>query len=127
MNKQEVTARFKELGFSAEDCWVQTGAAMLMHGLREQTHDIDMGCTTELANKIAESGAPYELLPDGRKKFVIGGDVEVSENWERGTVTVIDGVPVVSLKDVIRCKKRLGREKDLIDIERIEKHLSENR
>ena len=126
MNRQEVAARFAELGFSTDECWVQTGAAMLMHGLREKTHDIDMGCTTELANKIAASGAPYELLPDGRKKFTVGGDVEISENWQPGTVTVIDGVPVVSLEDVIRCKKELGREKDLRDIAKIEEYLREN-
>jgi len=126
MNRQEVAARFASLGFSVEECWVQTGAAMLMHGLREKTHDIDIGCTSSLAEKIAASGAPYELLPDGRKKFVIGGDVEVSENWQPGTVTVIDGVPVVSLEDVIRCKTELGREKDLRDIATIKDYLSKN-
>lgn len=125
MNRAEVIARFKELGYSVDECWIQTGAALVMHGVREKTHDIDMGCSSSLARKIAESGAPYVLLENGRKKFDIGGDVEVSENWEPGTVTVIDGVPVVSLEDVIRCKKNLGREKDFRDIALIEQFLGD--
>jgi len=120
MDKKEVAARFASLGFPASECWVQTGAAMVMYGIRERTHDIDMGCTKALADRIAASGAPWVTLPDGRRKYTIGGDVEVSENWSPGTVTVIDGVPVVSPEDVIACKRALGREKDFRDIALIE-------
>ena len=123
MDRQGVIDRFRSLGFSADECWVQTGAAMVMYGLRELTHDIDMGVTTALARRIEASGAPYTVFPDGHKKFDIGDDVEASENWQGGTVTVIDGVPVVSPEDIIRCKRALGREKDMRDIAIIEEWL----
>ena len=125
MTRDEVIQKMKDTGFDPEEYWIQAGAAMLLHGLREQTHDIDIGCTPALMAKIRAMGCPYELLPDGHKKYAVTEDIEASENWAPGTVTRIDGLPVVSLEDVIRLKESLGREKDRRDIARIRAYLQE--
>ena len=79
MDRQGVINRFRSLGFPTDECWVQTGAAMVMYGLREKTHDIDMGVTPALARRIEASGAPCTVFPDGHRKFDIGDDVEAAE------------------------------------------------
>ena len=127
MDRQGIIERFRSLGFSTDECWAQTGAAMVMYGMRERTHDIDMGCTSALAERVAASGVPYKTFDDGRKMFLIGDDVELSENWQGGTVTVIDGVPVVSPEDIIRCKETLNREKDHRDIAIIREWISKQK
>lgn len=123
MTRDEVIQKMKATGFPPEEYWIQAGAAMLLHGLREQTHDIDIGCSPALMERIRAMGCPYELLPDGHKKYAVTEDIEASENWASGTVTLIDGLPVVSLEDVIRLKESLGREKDIRDIARIRAYL----
>ncbi len=123
MTRDEVIQKMKATGFPPEEYWIQAGAAMLLHGLREQTHDIDIGCSPALMERIRAMGCPYELLPDGHKKYAVTEDIEASENWASGTVTLIDGLPVVSLEDVIRLKESLGREKDFRDIARIRAYL----
>ena len=123
MTRDEVIQKMKATGFPPEEYWIQAGAAMLLHGLREQTHDIDIGCSPALMERIRAMGCPYELLPDGHKKYAVTEDIEASENWASGNVTLIDGLPVVSLEDVIRLKESLGREKDFRDIARIRAYL----
>ena len=51
-------------------------------------------------------------------------DVEIYENWIEGTVEIIGGVPVVCAEGLMEMKRKLGREKDLADIARIEKVLA---
>ena len=47
MNKQDIISRLKDFPYSREEYWVITGSAMVLYGIREQTHDIDMGCTSQ--------------------------------------------------------------------------------
>lgn len=123
MNRDELIAKMKALDFPSDQYWIQAGAAMLMHGLRERTHDIDIGCTPALMERIRAMGCPYEELADGARKYAVTEDIEASENWAKGTVTLMDGLPVVSLEDVLALKRCLNREKDQKDIARIEEHL----
>ncbi len=123
MNREELIAKMKALDFPAEEYWIQAGAALLLHGLRERTHDIDIGCTPALMARIRAMGCPYETLEDGHRKYAVTEDVEASENWARGTVTLIEGLPVVSPEDVLALKRSLNREKDQRDIARIEEFL----
>ncbi len=123
MNREELVAKMKALDFPADQYWIQAGAAMLLHGLRERTHDIDIGCTPALMERIRAMGCPYEVLADGHRKYAVTEDIEASENWAPGTVSFIEGLPVVSLEDVLDLKRSLNREKDQRDIARIEEYL----
>lgn len=58
---------------------------------------------------------------DGSRKILFSEDIEIFENWIDGTVEIISGVPVVSVDGLIAMKRKLGREKDLTDIDLIEK------
>lgn len=123
MDKAELIRRVNELDFDKNEYWLVTGSAMVLYGLRAETGDIDLGCSTKMANELESKGYQTIILSDGTRKIVFGKDVEIFENWIFDTVSIIDGVPVISLNGLIEMKKSLGREKDKRDIELIEAHL----
>ena len=93
---------------------------MVLHGFRTQTRDIDLGCSTSLADRLERQGYPVSRCDDGSRRISYAADVEIFENWIEDTVEIISGVPVVSVDGLIQMKKNLGREKDLADIALIE-------
>ena len=92
-----------------------------MHGVRPQTQDIDLGCTTRLADQLERQGYVVSRCKDGTRKISYSENVEIFENWIEGTVEIVSGVPVVCVDGLIQMKKQLGREKDIADIAQIEK------
>lgn len=120
-DKQSLSQRLKELSFPEKEYWVVAGGAMVLHGLRPQTHDIDLGCSILLADKLEQQGYCVSHCEDGTRKIVYSEDIEIFENWIEGKVEIINGVPVVSVDGLIQMKKKLGRDKDLADIALIEK------
>ena len=120
-DKPSMLQRLGELPFPATEYWVITGGAMVLYGFRPQTHDIDLGCTTALADRLEQQGYPVSRTVDGSRKIAYADDVEIFENWLEGTVELVDGIPVVSVDGLIEMKRKLGREKDLADIALIEK------
>ena len=124
MNRAELMARVKALPFPKEDYWVITGGAMVLYGLREETHDIDLGCTSRLADELEQQGAQVSIRKDGTRKLVLEGDIEIMENWLYDRVEELDGVPVISLAGLKEMKQSLGREKDLRDIALIDAYLA---
>ena len=124
-DKCSLMQRLKELPFSEKEYWVVAGGAMVLHGFRPQTHDIDLGCSARLADELEQQGHAVSRCEDGTRKILYSEDIEIFENWIEGTVETIDGIPVVCVDGLIRMKRNLGREKDFADIELIEKELSE--
>lgn len=116
MTQKEIKQKLQTLDFPSSEYWVITGSAMVLYGIREQTHDIDLGCTKQLADRLEAEGCPVERLADGNRKILMGEDVEIFENWLYDRVESVDGFPVISLKGLITMKKALGREKDLRDL-----------
>ena len=113
--------RLLELPFPEKEYWVVAGSAMVLHGFRPQTPDIDLGCSTLLADKLEQQGYAVARCEDGTRKILYSENIEIFENWIEGTVEIISGVPVVCADGLIQMKKKLGREKDLADIALIEK------
>lgn len=55
-DKLSLLQRLQELSFSETEYWVVAGSAMVLHGFRPHTHDIDLGCSTRLADKLEQQG-----------------------------------------------------------------------
>ena len=124
MTRADILERLRALNWPVEDYWLVAGGAMVLYGLRPETHDLDLGCTTARADALAAAGVPYKEMEDGSgRRFSVSGDVEVFENWLMDRVELVDGVPVVSLQGLREMKRALGREKDLKDIARIDAFL----
>jgi len=122
LGKSQIIAALNGAGFDANHYWVVAGAAMVLHGVKEYTRDIDLGCDTEMADKLQEMGRKTVVLEDGSRRIEYSGCIEIFENWREGCVERINSLPVVSLEGIILMKKRLGREKDLQDIQLIQEY-----
>ena len=116
MNKQDIINRLNKFPYSKDEYWVITGSAMVLYGIRDITHDIDIGCSSIMADQLEKDGYVPTLTESGNRKFKIGEDIEIFENWKFGSITRIDDIPVISLKGLIEMKEDLGREKDFRDI-----------
>lgn len=120
MNKNEIIDILNEFPYSKEEYWLITGTAMVLYdGIKETTHDIDMGCTSKMADALVKDGHSFRITESGNRAFKIGETIEVFENWLFDTYEELDGIQVITLKGLIEMKEELGREKDYRDIELI--------
>lgn len=125
MKKADIDARLREFPYDPGEYWVLAGGAMVLYGLREETADLDLGCTPKLADRLEAEGFPCRVTDDGNRRFRLGGDLEIFENWLYDRVVPVDGLPVISLRGLLELKRRLGREKDRRDVELIRAALGE--
>lgn len=121
--KEKIIERLAALPFEPKDYCVITGTALVMHGVKAETKDIDMSCSKQAFQALQDQGF---LVKKGAyaRKVIYDEDIEIFEEWHKGAVTMIDGISVASLESVIQMKKQLGREKDQLDIARIQRFLS---
>lgn len=126
-DRNSLLQRLQELPFSKKEYWAVAGSAMVLHGFRPQTHDIDLRCSTLLADQLERQGCAVSRCEDGTRKILYAENIEIFENWIEGTVENIGGVPVVCADGLIQMKKKLGREKDFADIALIEAVRKQNR
>jgi hypothetical protein len=103
-------------------------------------NDIDLVVDNELWQTLKKKYG--EITEDGISKIIIdNGQIEVLgkgsfwSNYHKEDPTIkdqiaqadiIDGLPFVNLQQVIYFKKKLGREKDLRDMELVEKYRDKN-
>lgn len=121
--KKDIIAIIKSLDLPEDGYWISAGAGLVLHGVRETTRDIDMGCTTAVFEKLMKR-EHVDLPPHGTERAMsIDDTVEVFENWAVDRVETASGLPVASLADIKVLKVRLGREKDLADIRLIDSFL----
>ena len=116
MNKRDIIEQLKEFPFSREDYWVVAGSAMVLHGIREETEDIDLGCDAKLADELEKDGHLVQQTGDGSRRFRYGDHIEIFENWLYDSVKQVEGYPVISVEGLLVMKKELGRPKDRKDI-----------
>ena len=122
LNKEMIIKMVKdfELLFKVKPL-VLAGAAMVLHGVKSETRDIDLYIPL----------ADYERLAFFFQKDKNGvvqlGFLEIGSSitgWEMDpSYDVIDGLHVHTLEGIVQFKKNLGREKDFIDIKIIEAFL----
>lgn len=123
LTREKISAELRAQPLDLHRCWLTAGAALVFHGLRETTRDIDLGCESSQAEELEAAGFVPESSVEGNRRFHLGTDIDLSENFARGTVQFIDGIPVVSLEDILRLKRQLNRPKDQADIQNIERVL----
>ena len=122
--KETIKESVSALPLKMGDYCVITGTALVMHGIKEETKDIDISCNKEAFRTLAAQGYPIKQ-GDFARKVVYSDDVEIFEDWHSGEITMIEGIPVASLESIIVMKKQLGRGKDLIDIAKVEALLAQ--
>ena len=119
MDKQEILYCLAEFPYDRHAYWVVTGAAMVLYGIREQTADIDLGCSKRLADLLEADGYLFRRTDDGKRWFKYGENIEIFEEWLMNGFETVYGFHLVSIKGLIEMKQKLGRDKDVKDIKLI--------
>ncbi len=52
LNRQEILDLLGETALDKTEYWVTSGAAMVLYGFRDRTRDIDLGCTSPMADRL---------------------------------------------------------------------------
>ena len=126
MKAEDIRQRLAELALDTNEYRINAGGAMVLHGLREETHDLDIWCTKKLGDTLAQR-CDVQVLPDGTRWFVPAPDVEIYENMLPGETVFLNGIPVAPLEDVLALKQQLNREKDRRDIAVLEAAIAARR
>jgi hypothetical protein len=127
----------KELFQKAKDLQLPIGQYALfgstplgVRNLRD-CHDVDIIVTEDLWNKFKNENWEIITVNDGVQKLS-KDDIEILKNWYPGEwdikklieeAEIIDELPFVKLKEVLKWKKLFNREKDQKDIKIIEEFL----
>ena len=112
--------------FPKNEYWITAGSGLVMHNIRLQTRDIDVGCSTMLADLLIQQGANWQLMKDGTRRVEATDEIELFENWHVDSIVEIDGLCVASLESIRKQKVELNREKDWIDIALIDEVISKS-
>lgn len=113
LRKEEIKEIIKEMDLPLSEYWVTSGAALVIHGVKEATNDIDLGGTTKLVEYFIKKGCKYRVVEDNSRIVDVNDKIELLENWFVDEIVLIDGLPVGSLESIMKQKAELGREKDI--------------
>ena len=124
MNKKELLELASTLDIPKEEYCIISGGALVAHGLREQTNDLDIDITQKGFDILKEKYS-LELVREDIKQYKVTDKIEcfLVDNLESDKV-YIDNYPCESLISIYNFKKRINREKDQADILAIEKYLN---
>ena len=114
---------FVEMVIEPKDCHVSHGGAMLMHGLRESTQDIDLTVNKRVWDKFVELGFEVKVLPDcglvkGISLISVTEyiDIHLSDVDYSGKLLLENNIYFRDLNTTLNDKILLGRKKDEKDI-----------
>ena len=113
---------------------IGTGAALVLHGLREECHDIDIEVEDYYFLPLKEEGmevVEFQCGLTGKTRELLRYEnIDVHRYGEfvveDGELVAIDGFLVHSVPTVYEMKKRLNREKDQEDLRIMEAYMDAN-
>ncbi len=125
---QELFEKLKSFNLPSGQFAVMGSGPLAVRGLREP-HDLDIVVSDKLWEELSQKYPVVEGWHSGKIKLTedidaftrTAADIPVEELIARADI--FDGVRFVSLEDTIAAKRVQNREKDLADIELIEKYL----
>ncbi len=118
LGKEDIVKILKNMELPLSEYWITSGAGLVIHGVKETTNDIDLGCTTNLVELFLKKGCKYKVEKDNSRIIQINDTIEILENW------FVDELPVGSLESIKKQKAQLGREKDIKDIKLIDDYIN---
>ncbi len=129
MDNQDLFQKVKDLKLPIGKYALFGSAPLGIRGLKD-CRDIDIIVTEELWNKYKKNWE-MKSMPHG-SQYLCQGEIELWKDWKPGQwdidkmiseAEIIDGLPFVKLEKVLEAKRLSKREKDLLDIESVEKFL----
>jgi hypothetical protein len=129
----DIYQKIKSLKLPEGKYVVVAGSALEGYGIRK-SKDIDVTVTKEVYESLKHKGWGEVVKPSGLKVLIkdnceIGtncnyGNYQVSTQKLIKTATIISGVPLANLNEIIKFKLEINRNKDRKDIKLIEQYLN---
>jgi hypothetical protein len=133
MQSQELLNLLKSLNLPTNDYAVFGSGPMYPRGIKELGHDIDLIVRGSAWDKAQTIGEVNQTKLGGNKVIeLFDGNIEIFNGWAPGewsvdelidTSETFDGIPYVTLENVLKWKKIMNREKDIEHIRLIEEYL----
>jgi len=120
LKKQDIIDMLSKKQYPKSEYWITAGAGLVMHGVKSETKDIDIGGTTFLADLLIKKGMEWRIANDGVRIITVNDDIELLENWCGDSIVELDGFSISSLEGIRYEKVKLDRPKDWKDIKLID-------
>ena len=123
MNKAEYLQKLDSLNLNKDKYCIISGGAMLMHGLKESTADIDIKIQPDYF-KTLESKYSFKKSPKFPYLYELGEGVELAvQPFSQNDVDIVDGYQVLKLEIELEWKIQHNRPKDQEAIVKIKEYL----
>ena len=124
MNKEEIIEKLKEYNIDKNKYIVISGAAMVLLGIKSKTHDIDIAVKEDYKDYLVDN---YNVTFDRMNEYnepvyYIDDIINFAITYYTDKKEYVSGIPVQNVNDILKLKKGLNREKDKIDIEKLENY-----
>ena len=123
MKKNEFLNKLDELGLDKDKYCIIAGGVMLMHGLKDDTDDIDVRV---LPSYFEELKSRFEFKKSSKYSYLyeLGDNIEVAVvDFNKNDIDYIDGYPVLSLELELAWKIENNSDKDREAIRKIKEYL----
>lgn len=114
MNKEEIMNVLNKYSLDKNEIVIITGAALVLQGVVDKTHDIDIWVNEKYYNYLLNNyECEYERTNEyGLDCYMIDDIINFGLSFFPDNYVVMDGYKVSSIDDCIRIKKFLNRDKD---------------
>lgn len=123
MKRRGYLRKLDELGLDKDKYCIIAGGVMLMHGLKDDTDDIDIRV---LPSYFEELKSKFEFKKSSKYSYLyeLGDNIEVAVvEFSGNDVEYIEGYPVLSLELELAWKVENNRDKDKEAIIKIKEYL----
>ena len=123
LNKEDILNILKQYNFDSSKYVVISGAALVLRGIKETTTDIDIAVTDDLYTQLLqEYNCTFEKNAGGGYKVWFINNIINFSNHYYDTIDYEEylGYKVQKVESILKLKKELNRDKDKLDIEKIE-------
>jgi hypothetical protein len=133
INKENIIKMINnEIDIPRDKFFVGSGSALVLHGVKDYTNDIDLVVENDYFFNELSKKYKIESAKFNGKRIEINNDIEcfnidswAPEVYDYETETV-EGLQVETLESIKKWKEIFGRDKDLLDIQLINKSLNES-
>lgn len=128
MNKQDIVKALNKYQFDIDEYMVISGASMVLQGIKSSTGDIDIAVSKKYYDYLVENyDCVIEKVENGLNIYLIDDVINFSTNYyNRDEVIIYEGFPIQNLDGIKKLKLCLNREKDIHDINKLDKYLNLN-
>ena len=133
LRSNQLLGKLNSLGLSADDYAVFGSGPMFAHGIKDLGHDLDIIARGNAWRQACSTSSPQTAIFGGLVVNLFNGEIEIFDSWAPGdwdvndlidTAEIIERIRFVTLGNVVKWKRLMGREKDQIHIKMIEDYLN---